>query len=118
MRLDGNYEEIDIEGIDTIFMSLMYHDGSKLLVDIESSQLLLWYNYDEDYEEWFLVKSNEENIHKYMTSKMSLLEIIKTSNVFMGIRENDDYYSIKNLKKIVDLDDYELPAFDLFLGDN
>lgn len=98
------------------FYDLIYYDGPKLQVNIENNQILAWYDYKSDHEEWFLIYLEESSFIQYISNKFSLLNALEEGTVYSVKREYSDYDSIKSIEKITSLDGYELPDKDSYLG--
>ncbi len=106
-----------LENIDT-FIDVLYYDGIKLQVDIENYNLLVWYDYEETFEKWFYLKSNEKKFKLYISNKITLLELFKNSEVFFVIRDYENYDILEDVTLINDLNEYKLPSEKSFLGFN
>jgi len=104
-----------LENINT-FIDVLYYDGIKLQVDIENYNLLVWYDYEETFEKWFYIKSNEKRFKLYISNKITLLELFEKSEVSFVTRDYENYDIIENVTVINDLNEYKLPSEKSFLG--
>ena len=114
--------ETDILEIDNKrkeFYILTYYEGILEEVNIEEGVLLLCNEYRKDGTElWLMIKpNNKENLHKYLSDKEPLLDLIKSSKVSLCSRDYADYEKIFSLKDISgDLGQVKLPDPRAFLG--
>jgi hypothetical protein len=114
--------ETDILEIDNKrkeFYILTYYEGILEEVNIEEGVLFLCNEHREDETElWLMIKpNNKENLHKYLSDEEPLLDLIKSSKVFLCRRDYADYEKILLLKDISeDLDQVKLPDPRAYLG--
>ena len=114
--------ETDILEIDNKrkeFYILTYYEGILEEVNIEEGVLLLCNEHLKDGTElWLMIEpNNKENLHKYLSDKEPLLDLIKSSKVSLCSRDYANYEKIFLLKDISeDLGQVKLPDSRAFLG--
>ena len=95
--------------------TLLYYDGEKLQFDKINNIIYAWYDYAIDYEIWFKIKLDKENIDLYLSSKKSLYDILIEGETYLFKRnylESFDY----DFEKISDFSKLEMPTKDSFLN--
>lgn len=98
------------------FFVLFRYEGIKEEVNLKDNYLLLWYDYEDSKELWFLIKANKEYLWKYLSNKLTLLNLMLSSIVYLYERHYDDYDNLKNGKDITNvLDQFELPDEDAYI---
>lgn len=107
---------INIQSNVSEFVELIYYDGSKLQVDLKNNRVLAWYDYENNYEEWFLINIKKDLLIKYLSNELSLLDILYKGLVYSCKRYYDKYNQITKIKQLTSFDAYEMPDNDAFLG--
>jgi len=99
-------------------IELIYYDGVKLQVDLDNNIVLAWYDEKASCEEWFCIRLQKDMLVKYLSNKLSLLDIILEGKVDLVYRDYDNYNLLTFSKNIMASNrlDYELPDSDSFLG--
>ncbi len=98
------------------FLDVIYYDGVKLQVNLNNNTVLAWYDSNVNDEEWFYIKANKNLFEQYLSNKTTLLDIVKNSDVSLVNRKYENYNTLDTFKKINDLNQYELPDDDSYLG--
>jgi len=111
-------EIVNLNGNSINFMELIYYDGSKLQVSIEDNSILAWHDCKGTYEEWFLIKVDKILFDKYISNKSSLLETLKNGTVQLVKREFDNYNDLVVILESLNLEEFECPDKDSYLGFN
>jgi hypothetical protein len=52
-------------------------------INLEQTNLLVWYDYEKNNELWFLIKANKKMLKKYLSNNLSLLDLMRYSKVFL-----------------------------------
>lgn len=99
-------------------IELIYYDGVKLQVDLDNNIVLAWYDEKASYEEWFYIHLKKNILVKYLSNKLSLLDIMQEGSVDLVYRDYNNYNLLTFAKNITASNrlDYELPDSDSFLG--
>ncbi len=118
----NNMRETDIINInkkDLKFTALYYLDGPKLEVNTLEKSIIVWYDENDIYEEWFYIKCDALEFDKYISNDISLRKIIKNNIVYMAKRYYQEYDCLKEINRIEDLNSIDdLPEVDSYLGFN
>lgn len=101
---------------DIEFIELFYYDGMKLGVNIEKKFILIWNDEFDDYETWFLIKTDILNLNKYLKNEISLYEVINNSKVELIHRIYKTYDYLTVIDRIYQIDEDNIPTKDSFLG--
>jgi hypothetical protein len=97
------------------FEPLIWYKGPKMFVDEKGQYLLSWYDDEEEYEVWLLIR-NPEGIKSYITNEKSLKQFISDGETFIVI--HDPEYDIYHVKKQICSPEEDLvpPSDNSFLG--
>ena len=102
------------------FVIFDYYDGIKGECNLEEGIILFWYDYEEDGELWFVIKTNKNLIKKFLRNKITALDIFRDrkSKIYLYERSYDDYENLKLIKALSkeELKKYELPEEGSYLG--
>jgi len=102
------------------FIIFDYYDGIKGEFYIKEGIILFWYDYEEDGELWFVIKTEKQLIEDFLKNRLSALELFKNdkSEVFLYERPYDEYEKLNFIKSLTkeELNNYELPEEDAYLG--
>ncbi|MEO0223854.1 MAG: hypothetical protein ABIL76_02020 [candidate division WOR-3 bacterium] len=79
------------------FIPLTYLDLPVELVSEDGSIYMLWINDLEDKELWYIVFINPTQILKYLRGEISVRDIIENGETFVGERNYENYFEIRNL---------------------
>ena len=112
-------ENLKINNEEREFYILCYYEGIKEEVNLEQNYLLVWYDYKKNGELWFLIKTNQNLLDNYLSNKLPLLNLIKSSKIYLYERNYANYDKLGNGSDItLYLDKYNLPDSDAYLGRN
>ena len=94
------------------FYLLCYYDGKKEEVNIDDGELLLFYEYKNDYELWYYISSSQEILKEYLEGKIGILTLMNKSKVYLVRRP---YYNFDVIVEFyeVDLNELNLPKNDI-----
>jgi hypothetical protein len=109
-------ETITINNKTSKFIELIYYDGVKLQVDLRNNLILVWHNYMDEHEEWFLVKTDRVSLNGYLSCEISLLDVFNTSEVYASKRTYENYDEVFDIEKITQSDRYEFPSREAYLS--
>ena len=101
-------ERVKIDGKWTWVTNVLEKNGPKMSVIFDKGILLFWANEAEGKEEWVKVEPPKEVFFKFMLSKLSLKDLLKSSKTALYLRAHNAYDSLKKLS-----DDYAPQAEDL-----
>ena len=91
-------EKIKIKKIgEKNFIPLTYLDTPTELISNDGSVYLLWIKDFDNKEIWYVVFTNPNEILKYLRGEISLRELFEKSKAYVGERNYENYYEIKNL---------------------
>ena len=91
-------EKIKIKKIgEKNFIPLTYLDTPTELISNDGSVYLLWIKDFDNKEIWYVVFTNPNEILKYLRGEISVRELFEKSKAYVGERNYENYYEIKNL---------------------
>lgn len=69
------------------------YDGEKMVIDTEARQLFVWYDDQDEHEEWFVVAymNHEYLVGEFLQRKISLLDLMRETEVKIAHRHYDNY---------------------------
>lgn len=98
------------------FIELLYYNGSKLCVNMEQQYILAWNKEFSSYERWFLIKVSETSFNGYISGDLTLLDVMKSSQVEIIQRQYDNYENLAIVDSNPNLEEYKLPGNISYLG--
>jgi hypothetical protein len=91
-------EKIRIKGIgEKNFISLTYLDTPVEFISDDGSIYLLWIKNLENKEIWYVVFVDSNEVLKYLRGEISARDLIEKGEAYVGERNYENYYEIKNL---------------------
>jgi hypothetical protein len=94
-------EKIKIKEIgEKNFIPLTYLDTPTELISNDGSVYLLWIKDFDNKEIWYVVFTNPNEILKYLRGEISVRELFEKSKAYVGERNYENYYEIKNLTSL------------------
>ena len=111
IKIDDDYLKVAV---------LFYYDGLKELVSLQDEKLLVFYEYGEDYDLWFLIEPRYDSFEQFLSNKLTLLKLMLNENSKISLIKNsfdniNNFYDKRQICKI-DLKSYCLPAENSLLG--
>lgn len=105
IKIDDDYLKVAV---------LFYYDGLKELVSLQDEKLLVFYEYGEDYDLWFLIEPRYDSFEQFLSNKLTLLKLMLNENSKISLIKNsfdniNNFYDKRQICKI-DLKNYYLPA--------
>jgi hypothetical protein len=82
------------------FIPLTYLDFPVELISDDGSVYLLWIKDLENKEIWYVVFTDSKEILKYLKGEISARDLIEKGKVYVGERNYENYYEIKNLTSL------------------
>ena len=77
IKIDDDYLKVAV---------LFYYDGLKELVSLQDEKLLVFYEYGEDYDLWFLIEPRYDSFEQFLSNKLTLLKLMLNENSNCTVR--------------------------------
>jgi len=112
-------EKIKFQDYEMELHTLFKYEIPLIQVALEFNTIFVWYDVDENHNElWFGITNAKIYIDRYLKNEITLLDLMENSIVNLLDRKNDSYYEFSISKEHIDINEYELPSNDSFLGFN
>ena len=103
MKIEKSYLNVDNKKLDTNI--LVYFDGNKEEVILEDNRVLIWCQEEDSYEKWLSLDVMDSMLlKKYLSNELTLLNLIKNSNLSLYKRYYEKYNELV-LDSKINLDD-------------